>query len=163
MSEGLSQRWFSKVFLPCGCVHPQMTGECGAHRAWLVGAWGRLHSSMEGGRVVSWRVQAFNEQSVDLALILIGSKLSFGSPDGWQEARPGTPPRRNRDDITFTDYVYAWSQTHPLLSVLILLTTATLLLIISVVPLLFPVISFTQIYSHRHTLELVEHWCIMGK
>lgn len=39
-------------------------------------------SALEGGHVVSWRVQALNEQSVDLALILIGSKLSFGSPDG---------------------------------------------------------------------------------
>jgi len=37
---------------------------------------------VEGGRVVSWRVQALNEQSVDLALILIVSKLSFGSRDG---------------------------------------------------------------------------------
>lgn len=58
------------------------TGESGTHRAWLVGTEGRLQSGMEGGRIVSWRVQALNEQSVDLALILIGSKLSFGSPDG---------------------------------------------------------------------------------
>lgn len=36
----------------------------------------------EGGRVVSWHVWALNEQSVDLARILIGSKLSFGSLDG---------------------------------------------------------------------------------
>lgn len=37
---------------------------------------------MEGGCIVSWRVQALNEQSVDLAPFLIGSKLSFGSLDG---------------------------------------------------------------------------------
>lgn len=59
-----------------------MTGEPGAHGDGLLGTRGRLRSGAEGGRVVSWRVQALNEQSVDLALILIGSKLSFGSPDG---------------------------------------------------------------------------------
>lgn len=52
---------------------------------------------LAGGCVASWRVRPLNEQSVDLALILIGSKLSFGSPDGWQEANPGTPPRRKSE------------------------------------------------------------------
>lgn len=55
-----------------------MTGEHGARGARLLGTQGR----MEGGSVVSWHVPALNEQSVDLALILIGSKLSFGSLDG---------------------------------------------------------------------------------
>lgn len=44
--------------------------------------WLAQRVGVEGGRVVSWHVQALNEQSVDLALILIGSKLSFGSLDG---------------------------------------------------------------------------------
>lgn len=56
-----------------------MTGESGARRAWLVGT---QRVGMEGGRAVSWHVQALNEQSVDLAQILIGSKLSFGSLSG---------------------------------------------------------------------------------
>lgn len=56
-----------------------MTGESGARGAWLVGT---QRVGMEGGRVVSWHVQALNEQSVDLAQILIGSKLSFGSLNG---------------------------------------------------------------------------------
>lgn len=44
--------------------------------------WLAQRVGVEGGRVVSWHVWALNEQSVDLALILIGSKLSFGSLDG---------------------------------------------------------------------------------
>jgi len=100
----LNQHWLCSVSPGC-CANPVTTGESGSHRTWLLGTEGRLQSCVEGGRVVSWRVQALNEQSVDLALILIGSKLSFGSPDGWQEARPGTQPRRKRDVVTFPAYI----------------------------------------------------------
>lgn len=95
-----------------------MTGESGTHRAWMVGTEGRLQSHIEGGCVASWRVQPLNEQSVDLALILIGSKLSFGSPDGWQEANPGTPPRRKRETTTLSQDASTQSKTDHLLYLL---------------------------------------------
>lgn len=133
-----------------------MTGEPGARGAWLVGT---QRVGMEGGRVVSWHVQALNEQSVDLAQILIGSKLSFGSLNGWQEARPGTPPRRKRHDITFTGYVstqaafFLWG---PFIFVSLslswlLLPTASLM--ISILPFFSLTLSHSGVptFSTRHT------------
>lgn len=72
----------------------------------------------QGGYVASWHVQPLNEQSVDLALILIGSKLSFGSPDGWQEANPGTPPRRKSEMTTLSQDTSTQSKTDHLLYLL---------------------------------------------
>lgn len=106
-----SQHWLSKAFFLRAAV---LTRWRQVSLALTGHGWLAQRVGMEGGHVVSWRVQALNEQSVDLALILIGSKLSFGSPDGWQEARPGTLPRRKRDDITFTGYVRTHSRTQPL-------------------------------------------------